>query len=68
METHTHSTVTDEERRNYHVTDTEMTMLMKKYKLRYRTATEFGSFDNHTKRWILQMMKQAYEAGQKERE
>ena len=67
MEKHINSTLTEEERRDYHVTDDEMTLLTNTYKLRFRTATEFGSFDNHTKRWILQMMKLAYEAGQKER-
>lgn len=67
MEKHINTTLTEEERRDYHITEEEMTMLMKKYKLRFRTATAFDAFDNHTKRWILQMMKQAYEAGQNER-
>lgn len=49
--------------KDYHVTDEEMDILMKKYGLRYRTATEFGAFDERTKKWILKMMELAYVKG-----
>ena len=67
MEKHVNSALTEEERREYHVTEEEMTLLTGTYKLRFRTATEFGAFDNHIKRWILKMMETAYKAGQNER-
>lgn len=67
MEKHVNSSLSEEERRNYHITDDEMTMLREKYKLPFRTATAFDSFDNHTKRWMFRMLELAYEAGQNER-
>lgn len=49
--------------KDFHVTDEEMDVLIKKYGLRYRTATEFGAFDERTKKWIMKMMELAYVKG-----
>jgi hypothetical protein len=45
------------------LTKEEINILMCKYGLRYRTATEFYAFDDHTRKWIMRMMELAYEKG-----
>lgn len=49
------------------LSEEEMDTLTRKYGLRFRTATEFGGFDDRTRKWIMRLMEIAYEKGKAER-
>jgi len=45
----------------------ELDLLMKVYGLRYRTATEVLGLEERRKRWVMALLKIAYEKGQRTR-
>jgi hypothetical protein len=52
---------------NMQATHEEIEILMRKYGLRYRTATEFGAFDERTRKWLMRMMELAYKKGKSDK-
>lgn len=45
------------------MTDEEMDLLIFKYGLRFRTASQFNDMDDHLRKWIFRLMEHSFERG-----